>query len=356
MISEQAKDYLLVELTQMSKNIEEKYEDRISNNPFAPFQNSNSQIIKYMSLGRSFDSQLGGRIQRVCMFMARERFGKDNVPNFIFITVDKSDVEMYMFSYPDDFVKDFEIDEYKTQKVFKIENEDQIVERIYRQINNAAKNIFKSEHKITTISKKFKDDFAKYETELRTRIRSSLVKYTFTDCSKTDIAAIKNTFEPKPKNGGKPQKKNKTKKEILIDLLYIDAGNIFAYEIKISGGLDTKNRESNADEVIRIQDLFSFWGAGKVNSYFAGCYNSAGGDDGVSAIKSEDGVLFRGTKKPGGPMYDIVSVRPEMSERIIVGSVFREKILPITVSYSDFIKAYQEAFKASKIEDIIVRL
>ena len=87
MISNEAKNYLLVELTEMSQKIEEKYEDRISNNPFAPFKTVGSNVVKYMSLGRSFDSQLGGRIQKVCMFMARERFGKENVPNFIYIIV-----------------------------------------------------------------------------------------------------------------------------------------------------------------------------------------------------------------------------------------------------------------------------
>ena len=98
MISEATKSFMKSELTAMSKSIQEKSEDRISNNPFNAFSESAQlYITKYMSLGRSFDSQLGNRLQRISMFMARERFGVDNVPSYIFITISGIEVHMYFF-------------------------------------------------------------------------------------------------------------------------------------------------------------------------------------------------------------------------------------------------------------------
>ena len=50
----------------MSTNIKENYDVRESNNVFQAFNGKHAvDVIKYMSLGRSFDSQLGNRLQKI---------------------------------------------------------------------------------------------------------------------------------------------------------------------------------------------------------------------------------------------------------------------------------------------------
>ena len=188
------------------------------------------------------------------------------------------------------------------------------------------------------------EEYHKYEAEQKEKIRSALVKYHKGNWDESSAETVR-------KNS------SSLKRGIPIDLIYLsEEGIIFIFEIKMSGGLDTKNRESNAVEVLRNEKLFSFFGADKVKSYFAACYNNAGGDDGSSEVKNEKGVLFRGKSSPEAPMFNIVNSNLEMSNKIIVGSVFWEKVLPKGLQYSNFLNAYKRAFKKSKIEEKIIEL
>ena len=50
------------------------------------------------------------------------------------------------------------------------------------------------------------------------------------------------------------------------------------------------------------------------------------------------------------------SVNHPMHNKIIVGSVFWEKILPESLKFSRFLEIYKQAFEESGIEDMIYEL
>ena len=230
----------------MSTNIKENYDVRESNNVFQAFNGKHAvDVIKYMSLGRSFDSQLGNRLQKICKYIARDKFGWTLVPDYIFANVnDTNDVVLYLFSYPKEFIDEFGIDACKTQTLIKINNRNcifdivlnkKIIDTINAKYRNDAvrKQIRKQEDKeaVAAIIENWKNVFA-----------GSIIEYTYNNC---------------PNDKVKKMKALTTK--IDIDLIYfVDINNIYMYEIKASGGLDTKNREGNANEVTLNEQRFSF--------------------------------------------------------------------------------------------------
>ena len=82
-------DFLAHEFKDMTDRIRSGFENNMrqrEKNPFLPFKNT--AIKKYMALGRSFDSQLGNRIQRIVFFLAREKYGTIGVPNITVLSLD----------------------------------------------------------------------------------------------------------------------------------------------------------------------------------------------------------------------------------------------------------------------------
>ena len=62
------------ELSGLAQNVVANFQGNMTNrenNPFLIFSDANAQ--KYMALGRSVDSQLGNRMQRIIFFFARMR-------------------------------------------------------------------------------------------------------------------------------------------------------------------------------------------------------------------------------------------------------------------------------------------
>lgn len=65
---------MLSELNGLALNVVANFQGNMANrenNPFLIFNDTN--IKKYMALGRSVDSQLGNRLQRIIFFIARMR-------------------------------------------------------------------------------------------------------------------------------------------------------------------------------------------------------------------------------------------------------------------------------------------
>lgn len=333
-MKDRIKNFIAQQIVAMSVNVAENYDLREQQNPFQPFSGENAnEITKYMSLGRSFDSQLGNRLQKICMYAARCKYGNTAVPNYIFMKYDEDKIFLWLFSYPDDFVEEYGIDAYKTQIIKVVENKEDISQRILKLVEGDIRTKFRKDKGIKQIREsEHKEEVAQLLATWKQVFETNIIEYTYDNCLPFQNA------EENIING-----------EILIDLIYfVDKDNVFLYEIKASGGLDTKNRGGNANEVIRNEGLLYF--IENVNSYFAACYNNCGeyGND----IKTEKGVQFRGNF-PNGPMFNIVCREPNMNGKIIVGSVFWEQILPDTITYDEFIEIYAEAFRSSEIEKMI---
>ena len=94
----------------------------------------------------------------------------------------------------------------------------------------------------------------------------------------------------------------------------------------MGGKLDTKNAKSNAEEVQKLQSIFSF--IKNSNSYFATCYGTC----------SE-------------------AVRENLDKsQILNDQDFWNKILPKEINYNDFIKLFEKIFKKLKIEKTLKNL
>lgn len=289
-------DFLTKELTSMSENICNNYRENMENrtkNPFLCFEDDS--IKKYMALGRSFDSQLGNRIQRIIFFLARKKYGDIMVPNIVSLDLNERSREMHMTLYaaPIDLAKE------KQNKDF-----DPFAQYIY-------------------IGKK--TDRAKIKSKLKIKARSDglLTKeYVLKSCSDEVIKSY-----------------NKMKgKQYPVDLLTLSASEndnsgkidleLYVYEIKMGGNLDTKNAPSNADEVSKNKIIFSF--IKNSHSCFATCYGSCSPAV-KNAIKKKKGELLS----------------PEM---------LWKRVIPSEISYEDFIEKFKKAFKSSSIEKVLQNL
>lgn len=340
MTEEDIKELIKKQIELMSINIRANYDVRETKNVFQAFNGEHSMdVIKYMSLGRSFDSQLGNRLQKICKYIARDRFGWTLVPDYIFAEIsDTNDVVLYLFSYPKEFIDKFGIDACKTQSLIRVNNKNCIFETI---LNKTIVNLIRAKYRedvgIKQIRKQEdKDAVAAIIEKVKKRFEEEIIEYTYANCSNDKVKKIKGIT-----------------KKIDIDLIYFtDDNSIYMYEIKASGGLDTKNREGNANEVTINEQRFSF--IKNVYSYFAACYNNSGEDEGK--IKNEKGIYYRGSF-PYGPLFNMAkSAKHPMHNKIIVGSVFWEKILPESLKFSRFLEIYKQAFVESGIEDMIYEL
>lgn len=341
-------NFILEQLSQMANRIRTNYRKsnhkeiaaQKNNNPFRPFSGKNATITKkYMYLSRSFDSQLGNRLQKICGYIARCKYGNAAVPNYLFIKASSNNkkIELKLFSYPQKFLDIYSaygFDGCNTTHLKPIDDKTDISKLITNKIINIVKTEYRHKNKIKAIIKpEDKENVATILKYWEKKFRSCIIEYSYDNCSEEQIQNINNIGD----NG------------LPIDLIYFtDKNNVFLYELKSSGALDTKNKIGNANEVIDNEKLFSF--LGNVHSFFATYYNYSG-EFGEKAI-TDKGVTFRGNF-PQGPMFNSATKENDMDKKIIVGSIFWEKILPKKITYRKLIEIYTNAFKKSGIESII---
>ena len=97
-------EFISKQLSEMAENINKSLEKNLEkrrNNEFIIFSDEN--VKKYMGLSRSFDSQLGIRLQKIAMFVARRKYGNNRVPNLILLFNKDDDIELFMISYGNEF-------------------------------------------------------------------------------------------------------------------------------------------------------------------------------------------------------------------------------------------------------------
>ena len=278
------------ELDGLAQNVVANYQANMvnrENNPFLLFENESSK--KYMALGRSIDSQLGNRLQRIIFYIARMKYGMAHVPNIVEINIidqTAKNIECVLYSV------DCELPLAEQKQGFN-------PYRQYVYINNHS-----TECQI------------KHSLKIKTR-STALNKLTF-------------SFN------GIPQETmnfliTNNKKKLPVDLLFFNCSmtelnEANAFEIKMGGNLDTKNAESNAREVKRLSDLFSF--LQNRSAYFATCYGECS-----TAVKSNlEQILGRNA--------------------ICNNRAFWNKIVPTNkFTYENFISVYAEAFAATRLEE-----
>lgn len=200
------------------------------NNPFNCFEDPN--IGKYMMLGRSFDSQLGNRLQTLAFHLARMRYGASQVPNAIYVQLSDQTHTIHYQTYQ----------LYQARTGAKIE---------WQKLFLGQKNrTFRAKERICA--------GPEWACEL----------------GEADYARVKAALEGRQKKGGTP-----------IDLIFWpekEAPYCEAFEIKAGGNLDTKNAEANKNEVRYLQEVVRPMGG---RAYFATCYNNAGeGNDPAGSI------------------------------------------------------------------------
>ena len=227
--------FMKKQLADMAKKVKKNYSGnqlKRENNIFLIFSDPNAK--KYMGLGRSIDSQLGTRLQKIAFFLARRKYGEKNVPNIILLSDHGNDINITTISYS--------LSLGMTQKVF-----------------------FSNDEPLSKVSKAV---LHQYEKNANSIIRADYVIST----TPTVINQIKGEFE----------KRDEKKNGIPLDLFYYvnNTNNpniiekIYCYEVKAGGNLDTKNAPSNAAEVKSNEKIFSF--CSNTFSKFATCYDGKG--------------------------------------------------------------------------------
>ena len=200
------------------------------NNPFNHFEDPS--IGKYMMLGRSFDSQLGNRLQTLAFHLARMRYGTSQVPNAIYVRLSDQTHTIH----------------YQTYHLYQARTGAEIEwQKLFLGQENRA---FRAKERIYA--------GPEWVCEL----------------AEADYAKAKAALEGRQKKGGTP-----------IDLIFWpekEKPYCEAFEIKAGGNLDTKNAEANEHEVRYLQEVVRPMGG---KAYFATCYNNAGeGNDPAGSI------------------------------------------------------------------------
>ena len=284
-------EFMLAELKAMSENVCSNYERNKANrekNPFLPLHNDD--IKKYMALGRSVDSQLGNRIQRIIFFLSRQRFGALGVPNITVLNYDDSSKKIIikLFSVPLDLDKEYQNKDFNP-----------FVQYVY-----------------------FASSLSEKEAKKKLKIKAN--------CNKLSSSTIEMDFESEIFTAEYLKWKGKNYPVDLLTLGIKDGivANLFVYEIKLGGNLDTKNAPSNADEVLKNKNVFSF--ITNSHSYFATCY--------------------------GECSQSVKNALEAKNCELLTPNDFWEKVLPSNISLDKFIEIFKIAFEKSKIEDAIKKL
>lgn len=228
--------FMKKELTEMSENITSAYSKNMENrkqNPFLVFEDESAK--KYMALGRSLDSQLGNRIQRIIFFLSRTKYKLCGVPNITVINYDEDSGEytIKLYSIPIDLEDKWKNKGFNPfcQKVYVEKNMDCNNAKRKLHVKENCTELKEKEYKIKSSSSESRDEYQKWKGK--------------------NFPVDLLTFDISSENSIKDAK---------------------AYEIKMGGNLDTKNAPSNAEEVLKNKRLFSF--IENNDSYFATCYGT----------------------------------------------------------------------------------
>ncbi len=294
---QQLSKFIRKELVQLKENVLGNYAENMkkrTQNPFLSFENRD--ILKYMALGRSLDSQLGNRMQRIIFYLARKRYGVHATPNLIYINISdavKREITCTLYSVPFDIPRDCQ------GKGFAP----------YKQTVYIGKTADQRSAKRTLKVKADADDLL-----MTQGVFSHIPPQTFSFISE------------------------RIGKVIPVDLLYFDCDTgpidgAHTFEIKMGGDLDTKNAESNAREVGNLQTLFRF--LPQNFSFFATCYGTCSHavSQRVEELVGQGGVLN--------------------------GEAFWSHILPEgenAITYAQFIDTFQQAFCEAGIEQELQEL
>lgn len=291
---------ILSELTGLKTNVIANYEKNMKkrkNNVFLLFSDDNMK--KYMALGRSVDSQLGNRIQRISFFITRMRYGIYNVPNIVEINITdekERNIECVLYSVDFDLPSNEQLKDFNPYKQYICINTNYSEKKIKSMLKISAKS------KREPLKKK---------------------RYTFSGISNEAMAELK--------------KKSVGNKKVEVDLLFFNCvddtlNKVSAFETKMGGNLDTKNAKSNADKVENLYKLFGF--IQNRYSYFATNYGecSEAVKNSVKDIEN-DCCLVLDSKK------------------------FWEMIIPDDkFTYDNFIDIYKMAFRNSELEEELKKL
>lgn len=288
---------MLSELNGLAQNVVANFQDNMANrenNPFLIFDDTN--IKKYMALGRSVDSQLGNRLQRIIFFIARMRYNPEHVPNIVEINItDRAarNIECVLYSVSCDLPVEEQNSGFNPYRQY-----------IYIDTHLSERDIKRS---------------------LKIKARSTSLHIERFQIYGIPNDAIDNLLNTKVHG-----------KKLPVDLLFFDCEDgtldgANAFEIKMGGNLDTKNSESNAEEVKRLSSLFRF--LTNYFAYFATCYGECS-----AAVKSD--------------LEEILGDKTICNNR-----TFWNKIIPHDkFTYDDFISVYADAFQATGLEESLQNL
>ncbi len=238
MFREDLNQFIEGQLNEMARNVVSKSAGNIANREFNPFSLFEGDEEKYMAVGRSLDSQLGTRLQKIAFFCTRYTYGFINVPNVVFIKGNQERLIVERLSYP--------IDKGMTQCLYW---------------GGEA-----SDYLSAPCKRRYNDNPEEFEFNSREFDEEELSELGI------DVDKIREIINGQ---GGK----------MPMDLFYIDEeSNAHAYEIKAGGNLDTKNKVENRNEVLRLEKVFSMFGENKAK--FDTCYNNRGEGN------SPDGAIF----------------------------------------------------------------
>lgn len=111
--------YITKELQGLRENVISNFSENIENRKLNPFLCiDDKEIVKYMALGRSLDSQLGNRIQHIILYCTRLKYGMENAPNIISINkVSKKEINLKLFYV------DIDVDEKELKKDAQLANQ-----------------------------------------------------------------------------------------------------------------------------------------------------------------------------------------------------------------------------------------
>lgn len=230
MFREDLKQFIECQLNEMARNVVKKSAGNITNRANNPFSLFDGDEEKYMAVGRSLDSQLGTRLQKIAFYCARYRYGFLNVPNIVVMRENDGRLVVEFLSYP--------LDKGMTQQLYW------------------------GGHAVDYLSVSCRHAYVSSPEQF------GVHTYEFQN---VDINEIRNVITGQGK-------------KMPMDLFFLDDSNAYVYEIKAGGNLDTKNKVENKNEVIRLEKVFSMFGNNK--SKFATCYNNRGEGN------SPDGAIF----------------------------------------------------------------
>ncbi|WEV43776.1 TdeIII family type II restriction endonuclease [Lactobacillus sp. ESL0684] len=227
------KTFIIDQLKDMAKTIVKNTEKNIKSRTNNPFNSISDEVGKHMGLGRSFDSQLGTRLQKIALYLARRKYGKENVPNIILMSSKNNQDIVNVVRIAYDLSPEFGM----TQKVY------------WKEPGFDFKGVFTHE-----LIKLYKKDPSKF-----------CIKNDSIHCTIDEILTIKNKINEIDENGN----------GIPVDLVFFDKkDNAHTFELKAGGNLDTKNTKSNVSEVENLKLIFKIFGNNE--SKFATCYNNNG--------------------------------------------------------------------------------